>query len=64
MKMIRRAFAVLSAVFCLVSCNNESERIPIYVEPWYNSEPFTIQVGKFSDVLKSEDVKNCKARLM
>lgn len=59
--MIRMAFAVLSAVFCLVSCNNESERIPIYVEPWYNSEPFTIQVGKFSDVLKSEDVKKLQS---
>ena len=61
MKMIRMAFAVLSAVFCLVSCNNESQRIPIYVEPWYNSEPFTIQVGKFSDVLKSEDVKKLQS---
>ena len=59
--MIRRAFAVLSAVFCLVSCNNESQRMPIYVEPWYNSEPFTIQVGKFSDVLKSEDVKKLQS---
>lgn len=55
------AFAVLSAVFCLVSCNNESQRIPIYVEPWYNSEPFTIQVGKFSDVLKSEDVEKLQS---
>ena len=61
MKMIRRVFAVLSAVFCLVSCNNESKRMPIYVEPWYNSEPLTIQVGKFSDVLKSEDVKKLQS---
>lgn len=44
------------ALICCVGCNEKPQRMPIMVEPWYNCDPLTIQVGKFSDRLKSEDV--------
>lgn len=62
MNTIKRIFAVLSAAFCLINCYSEStKRISIYVTPWYNSDPFTIQVGKFSDRLKTNDVKELQS---
>lgn len=41
----------------LFACNTKSEnkRIPIYIEPFYNSQPFKINVEKYNEELKSED---------
>lgn len=57
MKIIKRILTVLSALFCLINCHCKVMRMPIYVTPWYNSDPFTIQVGKFSEMLKTNDVE-------
>ena len=54
-------FAVL--LFLLFSCNSKSDKKPlkepigIYVEPYYNSQPFKINVGSYSEALKSNDEK-------
>ena len=51
--------ALLSIV--LFSCNLKSEKksakkpIGIYVEPYYNSDPFKINVGSYSEALKTAD---------
>lgn len=44
-------------MFILFACNKKSESkiIPIYVEPFYNSQPFTINVEKYNDELKTDD---------
>lgn len=51
----------------LVSCNSKSTKesdninttsiIPIYIEPYYNSNPFKINVGEYSEQLKTTDEK-------
>ena len=53
--------AILSIV--LFSCNSKSDNKPakepigIYVEPYYNSDPFKINVGSYSEALKTNDEK-------
>ena len=53
--------AILSIV--LFSCNSKSDNklakkpIGIYVEPYYNSDPFKINVGSYSEALKTNDEK-------
>lgn len=53
--------ALLSIV--LFSCNSKSDNKPakepigIYVEPYYNSDPFKINVGSYSEALKTNDEK-------
>ena len=42
--------------FGLISCNGN--RAPIYIEPYYNSEPFKINVGAYSEELKNADKNN------
>lgn len=42
-------------MFLIAGCGSKPQRMPVYVLPWYNSEPFDIQVGRFSDELKSDD---------
>ncbi len=42
----------------LVSCSlKPKELIPIYIEPYYNSQPFKINVGQYSEQLKTDDDK-------
>lgn len=43
--------------FALLSCNSKSvkEPIGIYVEPYYNANPFKINVGSYSEALKTND---------
>ena len=49
----------ITALFSLIfsSCNTKAadERIGIYIEPYYNSSPFKINVGPYSEALKSND---------
>src|ERR1700690_1004405 len=33
----------------------DNGQIPFYAEPWYNYKPLTINVGKYSDSLKTTD---------
>ena len=46
---------------CVVGCNKKPERMPIYVIPWYNSDPLTINVGSFSNALRSDNVRKLLA---
>ncbi|WP_051224138.1 hypothetical protein [Flavobacterium tegetincola] len=61
MKNLIYISALLSLV--LFSCNSKSDKKPakepigIYVEPYYNSEPFKINVGSYSEALKTNDEK-------
>lgn len=57
MRSIRESVVIISVLFSLVGFIAQAQRMPIYVLPWYNSEPLTIQVGKFSEKLKTEDVQ-------
>ena len=56
MKITIYFFTLLT--FVLISCNNQTSKdiIPIYVEPYYNSQPFKINVGEYSEALKTDDV--------
>ncbi|MEO5911634.1 MAG: hypothetical protein ABIP95_12145 [Pelobium sp.] len=63
---IQLYISVILAI-ALSSCNSKSakqadkepvkERIGIYVEPYYNSNPFKINVGSYSEALKTNDEK-------
>ena len=55
MKTTTYITALFSLIFC--SCNTKSanDRIGIYIEPYYNSSPFKINVGPYSEALKSDD---------
>lgn len=55
MKGFRKFFAAAGAMFLIAGCGDKPQRMPVYVLPWYNSKPFDIQVGRFSDDLKSDD---------
>lgn len=61
MKITTYITALLS--LALFSCNTNKAKNPvkepigIYVEPYYNSNPFKINVGSYSEVLKTNDEK-------
>lgn len=47
------------ATILLEGCaTTDMERMPIMVEPYYNSDPLDINVGKFSEKLMSDDPKD------
>ncbi|MGV8993730.1 MAG: hypothetical protein ACOH1O_06460 [Flavobacterium sp.] len=54
-----RITTYITALFSLIfsACNTKAagERIGIYIEPYYNSSPFKINVGPYSEALKSND---------
>lgn len=55
MNGIRKYFAAIGTLFCIAGCSDKPQRMSVYVLPWYNSDPFTVHVGQFSDELKSDD---------
>ena len=57
MKLTTYIFAFL--IIGLISCKPKTVKdiAPIYVEPYYNSNPFKINVGDYSEQLKTDDDK-------
>lgn len=55
MRRFFKKYAVLSALLLVGSCDRQVARMDLYVLPWYNSDPLTIDVGAYSDELRSDD---------
>ena len=55
MKTTTYITALFSLIFSSCSTKSADERIGIYIEPYYNSSPFKINVGPYSEPLKSND---------
>jgi hypothetical protein len=56
MNKIYLAVAVLIIFVVVISCKGkEKPRMPVYIQPYYNSEPLTIQVGEQSEKLMADD---------
>lgn len=60
MKILKSIFSALLLSACLTGFAESGERMPVYITPWYNSEPFTINVGELSNSLKSNDPNKIK----
>lgn len=56
--LLAAAALILSAVVMAACATAEAARMPINVQPYYNSDPLTINVGELSEPLMSDNPKD------